>query len=1328
MSSSDPAATDNATADLLADRAEAAADAADSSAADDREERDDSDTSPTAALFPADTNEPTEDAVEETIDDDAADTDRSMDDEAEAADDLEAQLQAELDVHAQIAEHLAAIQRLRGIKPMTRARLRQPPPAQPASQAQLDDIVAPRAPMARLASISLQRSAPDVADVLRTRRALRSFMQHNRSRSEFSMGMQLDFPVPPAVHQRDPSSTSSLSLQIPDRNGCTDADEEHAALIEVEPLYASDAATGFVLASHESPASARSRRSARASPHSSFRHSRTHSRQSSGVLPAHVEFPRSAEPAAPADETDSDESPESQRIAESAPPAAARHDAAAASDMPERIFDSLFAPVSVADDPGTPPHAADEAEGESVLMQHRSSLRRRSNGATLLRSKSPSPLAARSPHVASVRHSPAASPNRSPIASAAKPPASSSEASPVTAALPPRSPMQPSLLSLGPFVSPPSFALAAAEPIGLSSMTEPPVGSTLAVPSSPNSAELNVSAPGLNRATSLPPSTIAVALDGDMQLSAAKSTSATPPSLSRTASTLAPVSVVDKAAPAISHELLSVCSPPSAISVSPLSPSTWLQRRMGRIFQQSSPADCASHSEDAGEENLGAQVFWRAVSCLPAIIHVLLPCIILFQSITLPVRLAFGSDDETSSEHSSFAAWRTWDLPLDTIFLLGVLFSDYVDPSTLTLRGVLRRPGSARRAAWISLTVDLISALPLEFLGVSRAWVRESGLWHDPALATSVRIDALVRLPRLLRLARLFSFLDACETRNLVVTWISPTLFRLFKLGTLMYLFAHLAGCGYVLIGIIEGLPAGNLWICPEHIRNQPLSAQYLHAIYWGLSAMTGNGSGVESPNTLLEHAFALFVLLVGVSTYAALIGNLSNIMSATQHNSRTPSWRNCRSWHCIPAHSVFPRPLLVSVCCRPACSSSMNSRQDDFRSKMTSITNLMTTYHLPEEVQSRVKSCFQYMFVGGALAGTAAGGEDDASGMPRSSSAAGTQEWDVLEYLPAYLRNEVLVYLNGEIIQKVPLFRGCSDGFVRSLVPLLRPEVVIPGDFIIRTGEIGREMYLIRHGIVEVLAHGVVVATLSDGSYVGEVAVMFEQKRTASVRAQTFCDILVLSKEAFDSVLSQYPSVQRSMKMQATMRRNARSMQDKEHKVQEIEKAMAVRREAQEGAAVAKRNASAAATRSPRPASSITSKTRIMVTPVGSRTPRTLASSASRAPYSAASSSSARHSPESKPMGSPAAANIRRRSAGPFTPSDSAAAASRSDSSSLAAPSGPDQAASLTASSASATDPSAVVSPPSDFTAGSAASALVPADRAPKSKWKKLRLLTRGQ
>jgi CRP-like cAMP-binding protein len=460
-----------------------------------------------------------------------------------------------------------------------------------------------------------------------------------------------------------------------------------------------------------------------------------------------------------------------------------------------------------------------------------------------------------------------------------------------------------------------------------------------------------------------------------------------------------------------------------------------------------------------------------------------------------------------------------------------------------------------------------------------------------------------------------------------------------------------------------------------------------------------------------------LGVLLTGISTYATLLGNLS------------------------------------------AMISKLNARQEDFRDRLTSASLLMDAFNLPEDIQHRVKSCIQYQFEPSMLDAAAAAASSSSSsaspevdpadgGEAAASRARAGQHWEALSSLPAYLRNEVLVYINGEIVHKVPLFRGCSDGFIRSLVPVLRNEIILPGDYLIRANEIGREMYLIRHGLLEVIAHGVVVATLNDGSYVGEVAVMFEQKRTASVRAVTFCDILVLSKDDFDGVLSQYPDVKRSIAMQAKMRRNARSMQDKELRVQQQQR--------QQQAAAAGTSATPSLSRrllkTPRgssggggasfatdesgPGAGGGASMRISITPVpprptprssarglqlnGSATPRAMVpATPSRSSRTALSSPSLRGVSRSSPS-TAAAMRLNLNSLGP-SPETSAAgtlrsAAGESDSyqRSSRLPVGNNVTASSVARSSS-TSTAAVDEP----NAGG--------PRAP-SKWKKLRMLTRGQ
>ena len=50
------------------------------------------------------------------------------------------------------------------------------------------------------------------------------------------------------------------------------------------------------------------------------------------------------------------------------------------------------------------------------------------------------------------------------------------------------------------------------------------------------------------------------------------------------------------------------------------------------------------------------------------------------------------------------------------------------------------------------------------------------------------------------------------------------------------------------------------------------------------------------------------------------------------------------------------------------------------------------------------------------------------------------------------------------------------------------------------------------------------IYATLTNGDFFGEIALLLSQPRTASIRALDYCDLYALSKETFDRVLGHYP------------------------------------------------------------------------------------------------------------------------------------------------------------------------------------------------------------
>ena len=109
----------------------------------------------------------------------------------------------------------------------------------------------------------------------------------------------------------------------------------------------------------------------------------------------------------------------------------------------------------------------------------------------------------------------------------------------------------------------------------------------------------------------------------------------------------------------------------------------------------------------------------------------------------------------------------------------------------------------------------------------------------------------------------------------------------------------------------------------------------------------------------------------------------------------------------------------------------------------------------------------------------------------------------------------------------------------VREIALELRPVVYTPGDYVFRAGQYGRNMYFISRGTVEIIAADgkTVVNTLHAGNFFGELALLFSQPRTASVRAVDYCDLYTLDKETFDHVLARYPGFAAHIKQEADKR-----------------------------------------------------------------------------------------------------------------------------------------------------------------------------------------------
>lgn len=82
------------------------------------------------------------------------------------------------------------------------------------------------------------------------------------------------------------------------------------------------------------------------------------------------------------------------------------------------------------------------------------------------------------------------------------------------------------------------------------------------------------------------------------------------------------------------------------------------------------------------------------------------------------------------------------------------------------------------------------------------------------------------------------------------------------------------------------------------------------------------------------------------------------------------------------------------------------------------------------------------------------------------------------------------------------------------------------PGEKVFNTGDVGDKVYFIAKGEAAVLRDDKVVATLTKGELFGEAALVDNQPRNATVRAQTALDLVVVNREAFHELLGNLPGL----------------------------------------------------------------------------------------------------------------------------------------------------------------------------------------------------------
>jgi CRP/FNR family transcriptional regulator, cyclic AMP receptor protein len=112
------------------------------------------------------------------------------------------------------------------------------------------------------------------------------------------------------------------------------------------------------------------------------------------------------------------------------------------------------------------------------------------------------------------------------------------------------------------------------------------------------------------------------------------------------------------------------------------------------------------------------------------------------------------------------------------------------------------------------------------------------------------------------------------------------------------------------------------------------------------------------------------------------------------------------------------------------------------------------------------------------------------------------------------------------ELLKGVPLFARCSKAELRQIATLADVIDRDEGRTLIREGERGQEFFVVVEGSLRVTRKGRKVSDLGAGDFVGEIALVADLPRTATVTASTPVRLLVLTDRGFRDLLAQSPSI----------------------------------------------------------------------------------------------------------------------------------------------------------------------------------------------------------
>jgi CRP-like cAMP-binding protein len=384
--------------------------------------------------------------------------------------------------------------------------------------------------------------------------------------------------------------------------------------------------------------------------------------------------------------------------------------------------------------------------------------------------------------------------------------------------------------------------------------------------------------------------------------------------------------------------------------------------------------------------------------------------------------------------------------------------------------------------------IDLLGTIPFKYvIGAESA---TSG--------KSIKLSKFFKIPKLMRISRVLKYLR--DNRQV---------YDIFKIFIIVLLSVHIGACIWVLVlspcqtdpAVARALPDTD--VC---------SSDNVYGMYFeSLHTCTSMILGITAPTN--------FVADMDMDVDANPDFEARSLMEVAR--VRVTTRISVSSVYgteiCFMLFGLFLMATLIAE--TNVYIMGKNQGSSAFQRKIDRVKHEMDYYTVPDALQSQVRAYYDYIWVNQKQ-------YDDDVGLLSDKQ------------MSSDLQRKLALHLFMDTVKHISFFAEVDDTVMGEICLSLKTLIFLPNDMILFKGDVGKELFIVAKGVVEVVRddlpedkrRNASPILLRSGSFFGEIALIMEVRRTCSVQAKTVCEINILLQRTFDDILREHPDFAKRM------------------------------------------------------------------------------------------------------------------------------------------------------------------------------------------------------